>query len=95
MAKRTNTELDASGEALPDEIASMGYEDAIGELEALIERIEQGEIGLEASIAEYRRDVQLLRRCEAVLSVAEAQVKELTLAEVEAAGDDTGSERER
>ena len=75
MAKRTNTERDASGEALPDEIASMGYEDAIGELEALIERIEQGEIGLEASIAEYRRGVQLLRRCEAVLSVADAQVK--------------------
>ena len=95
MAKRTNTERDASGEALPDEIASMGYEDAIGELEALIERIEQGEIGLEASIAEYRRGVQLLRRCEAVLSVAEAQVKELTLADVEAAGDDAGSERER
>lgn len=95
MAKRTNTERDASGEPLPDEIASMGYEEAIAELEGLIERIEQGETGLEASIAEYRRGVQLLRRCEAVLAVAEAQVRELTLAEVEAAGDDAGSERVR
>lgn len=95
MAKRINPEREPAGEPLPDEIASMGYEEAVGELEALIDRIEQGEIGLEASIAEYRRGVQLLRRCEAVLSVAEAQVKELTLAEVESAGDDAGSERER
>ncbi|MGA1392926.1 MAG: exodeoxyribonuclease VII small subunit [Phycisphaerales bacterium] len=80
---------------MPEEIASMGYEEAITALEALIDQIEQGEIGLEASIAEYRRGVQLLRRCEAVLSAAESQVKELTLTEVEAAGEDAGSERER
>ncbi|MFZ9690540.1 MAG: exodeoxyribonuclease VII small subunit [Phycisphaerales bacterium] len=95
MAKRTTSDRGNASEPLPEEIASMGYEEAITALEALIDQIEQGEIGLEASIAEYRRGVQLLRRCEAVLSAAESQVKELTLTEVEAAGEDAGSERER
>ncbi|MGA1057851.1 MAG: exodeoxyribonuclease VII small subunit [Phycisphaerales bacterium] len=95
MAKRTTSDRENAPEPLPEEIASMGYEEAIAALEALIDQIEQGEIGLEASIAEYRRGVQLLRRCEAVLSAAESQVRELTLADVEAAGDDAGTERER
>ncbi len=57
---------------------SLTYEQALGELEALIERIEQGEIGLEQSLAEYRRGAALLKRCRAILETAEQQIDELT-----------------
>ena len=70
--------------ALPEEIAALGYEEALEALEGIIDRIEQGEIGLEKSLEEYRRGVQLVRRCETVLEAAEQQVRELSLAEVEA-----------
>jgi exodeoxyribonuclease VII small subunit len=74
--------------ALPEEIAALGYEEALEALEGIIDRIEQGEIGLEKSLEEYRRGVQLVRRCETVLEAAEQQVRELSLAEVEAHASD-------
>ena len=57
---------------------SLTYEQALGELEALIERIEQGEIGLEQSLTEYRRGAALLKRCRGILETAEQQIDELT-----------------
>lgn len=54
------------------------YEQALGELEALIERIEQGEIGLEQSLTEYRRGAALLKQCRGILETAEQQIEELT-----------------
>ena len=57
---------------------SMSYEQAIGELESLIQRIEQGEVGLEESLAEYRRGAALLKRCRSILDTAQAQIEELT-----------------
>jgi exodeoxyribonuclease VII small subunit len=56
----------------------MSYEQAIGELESLIQRIEQGEVGLEESLAEYRRGAALLKRCRSILETAQAQIEELT-----------------
>ncbi len=56
---------------------SMTYEQALAELEALIERIERGEIGLEESLAEYRRAAALLKRCRAILETAEQQIEQL------------------
>ena len=57
---------------------SLSYEQALGELESLIARIEQGEIGLEESLAEYRRGAALLKRCRGILETAEQQIEELT-----------------
>ncbi len=57
---------------------SLTYEQALGELESLIERIEQGEIGLEESLTEYRRGAALLKRCRGILETAEQQIEELT-----------------
>jgi exodeoxyribonuclease VII small subunit len=70
---------------IPPEIASLGYEDAVASLESIIERIESGEIGLEASLAEYRRGVALVRHCRQILGAAEQQVQLLSLDAIEAA----------
>jgi exodeoxyribonuclease VII small subunit len=56
----------------------LDFERAVEQVEKIIERIESGEIGLEASIAEYERGVALIRRCRQVLERAEQRVDELT-----------------
>ena len=94
MSKARNSPDAASGGEMPPEIAAMTYEQAIESLEAIIDRIEQGEIGLEESIAEYRRGVLLVRRCEAVIGAAEQQVKELSLGEVERLAAEPDARRE-
>lgn len=60
----------------------MSYEEAIAELQAINERIEQGEIGLEESLAEYRRGVALAKRCNAILDTAEQELKKIKPGEV-------------
>lgn len=54
------------------------FEEALEQVEAIIERIESGEIGLERSIAEYERGVAMIRRCREVLAKAEQRVQDLT-----------------
>ena len=41
------------------------------------EKIEQGEIGLEESLNEYRRGVALTKRCHAILDTAEQELKKI------------------
>lgn len=53
------------------------FEDALQQLEDLIEQIEGGEIGLEKSIAEYERGIGLIKRCREILERAELRVEEL------------------
>ena len=65
----------------PADPATLSYEQAVAELEAIIDRIERGEVGLERSISEYRRGTDLLKRCRAILDAAEQQVQELTAGE--------------
>lgn len=60
------------------EAENLTFEQAVERLEAIIRRIESGEIGLEQSIREYEHGVSLLRRCRAILEQAEQRVEELT-----------------
>ncbi|HWB20623.1 MAG TPA: exodeoxyribonuclease VII small subunit [Phycisphaerales bacterium] len=53
----------------------MAFEDALAELEQIIERIEQGEIGLEESLQQRKRGDALIRRCRGILDTAEQELK--------------------
>jgi len=53
-------------------------EQALGKLEALIERMESGELSLEESLASFEQGVTLTRRCHQALEQAEQKVKILT-----------------
>lgn len=57
---------------------NLSYEDAVAQVEAIVEKIESGELGLEASVAEYERAAGLLKRCREVLKKAELRVTELS-----------------
>jgi exodeoxyribonuclease VII small subunit len=74
---------DADDAALDQEVASLRYEEALDRLESIIERVEHGEIGLEETLAEYRRGRALLRRCQSILDVADQEIRRLSLSDLE------------
>ncbi len=59
------------------DVETMTYEAAVAELESIVQEIETGEIGLEASIKLYERGTKLLKRCRSILGVAEQRLEEL------------------
>lgn len=54
------------------------FEASLGELEALVGKMESGELSLEQSLAAFERGVLLSRRCQAALQSAAMRVKALT-----------------
>lgn len=59
-------------------VEELSFEDAIAELEQLVEQIESGEVGLEEALAQYERGAALIQRCRSVLASAEKRIAELT-----------------
>lgn len=66
MAKKT---------AQPKE--NIDFEASLQELEALVERMEQGELSLEQSLKDFERGVALTRACQQALQEAEQKVQVL------------------
>ncbi|MFK7854584.1 MAG: exodeoxyribonuclease VII small subunit [Granulosicoccus sp.] len=54
---------------------STKFEDALSELETIVESLESGEQTLEASLEQFERGVSLSRFCQQSLSEAEQKVK--------------------
>lgn len=54
------------------------FEEAVEQLESIIERIESGEVGLEDAIVEYEEGCELVKRCREILDRAEKRIAELT-----------------
>ncbi len=57
----------------------MSFEAALGELEGIVSRLEQGEVDLEDSIALYERGQSLKAHCETKLKSAEGRLEKLVL----------------
>jgi exodeoxyribonuclease VII small subunit len=57
---------------------NLSFEEAMERLEAIVEKIEAGEVGLEEAIREYEQGMALVRRCKDVLARAEQRVQELS-----------------
>ncbi len=51
------------------------FESALKELEALVEKMEQGDIRLEESLQHFERGIQLTRQCQQALQSAEQKVQ--------------------
>ena len=54
------------------------FEESLSELEALVERMEGGEMSLEESLGAFERGVALTRICQEALQAAEQKVEVLT-----------------
>jgi exodeoxyribonuclease VII small subunit len=57
--------------------AALRYEDALAELERLVQRMEDGQLPLDQLLDNYRRGAELLDACRSRLSAIEQQVKVL------------------
>ena len=53
---------------------NLSFEEALSELEALVDHLEQGDITLEDSLKSFERGVALTRNCQRALSEAEQKV---------------------
>jgi len=53
------------------------FEKALAELEAIVQTMERGELGLDAALEHFERGIALTRRCQAVLAEAEQRVQQL------------------
>ena len=60
------------------DIKDMTFERALKELEAIVGRLERGDVELEESIAIYERGETLRDHCDRLLKQAEAKVEKLT-----------------
>ncbi|MHB1501343.1 MAG: exodeoxyribonuclease VII small subunit [Candidatus Dormibacteria bacterium] len=58
---------------------ALDYEAALGELDAVLGRLEDGKAPLEEAMELYERGVALVRRCSGLLDGAEKRVMELSL----------------
>jgi exodeoxyribonuclease VII small subunit len=61
------------------EIKDMTFERALKELEAIVGKLERGDVDLEESIEIYERGEALRNHCDKLLKAAEAKVEKLTL----------------
>ena len=74
---------------MTDDVDAMTFEQAMAELEAVVTKLESGNVALEESIALYERGARLKARCEKTLREAEEKVAKLTL---DGSGQPVGTE---
>ena|SRR5437588_7441879 len=74
--------------ALLDDVAALGYEQALEQLDSLIERLEKGDIPLDEAISAYERGTKLAQHCAELLDRTEQRVSQLVVG-----GDDSLTER--
>ena len=70
MAKRKTTE--------PQTATTESFEESLTELQSIVSELEDGSLGLEASLARFERGVGLLRTCHVILESAEQKIETLT-----------------
>jgi exodeoxyribonuclease VII small subunit len=62
-----------------DDLENLSFEQAFGELETVVQRLEEGDLSLEEAIHIYERGMLLARRCNDALDAAELQVQQLAV----------------
>ena len=61
-----------------NEIAELGFEDAIKKLTDIVAKIEQGEIKLADSIEQYEKGMALIKHCREILQDAEKKIEKIS-----------------
>lgn len=60
-------------------IAAMTFEQALGELEQIVQDLERGQLDLDAAIKAYERGTQLRAHCDGKLKEAQLRVDKITI----------------
>jgi exodeoxyribonuclease VII small subunit len=67
-------------DAIPEDIARLGFEEAMKELESIVQGLERGQVKLDEAVEKYTRGSFLKRHCEAKLADAKMKVEKITQA---------------
>lgn len=62
-------------------VEALSFEEALGELETIVRRLETGESPLEDSIDAYERGTKLKQHCEKKLRDAQAKIEKISVSE--------------
>lgn len=65
----------------------VSFEDAMSELESLVERMEQGDVPLEESLKSFERGRSLVERCRGILDAAERRIEQMGLDQLQQGGE--------
>jgi exodeoxyribonuclease VII small subunit len=68
-----------TSQTAPNAVETLSFEQALAELEAIVQRLERGDVPLEQSIAIYGRGEALKARCDQLLKQAEVKIEQITL----------------
>lgn len=60
-------------------VAQLSFEEAMTELETIVQRLEEGNLPLENSISVYERGTQLKKHCEEKLREATLKVEKISI----------------
>jgi exodeoxyribonuclease VII small subunit len=63
--------------AEPKPPEELSFEQALEELDALVRKMESGDLGLDEAISAYRRGADLARFCQGRLGAAEQEIRKL------------------
>ncbi len=64
---------------IPADILKLSFEDALSEMEDIVQRLESGEVKLDAAIDAYARGAHLKTHCQAKLKEAQARIDKIVL----------------
>jgi exodeoxyribonuclease VII small subunit len=62
---------------LPKDIAGLSFEDALKELEGIVQQLERGQVKLDEAITAYERGALLKKHCEQKLAEAKMKVEKI------------------
>ena len=68
-----------TGAADKSEVSGLSFEQAVAELEQIVQRLERGDVALDQSIEIYERGEALKKHCEKLLGAAEARIEKIRL----------------
>ncbi|HUY69154.1 MAG TPA: exodeoxyribonuclease VII small subunit [Alphaproteobacteria bacterium] len=68
-----------TGAPLPPDIARLGFEEALAELEKIVRQLEDGKAKLDDAIAAYQRGAQLKQHCETKLREAQMKIEQIAI----------------
>ncbi len=77
-ARKAAKKKASDGAEAENPFAELSFEDALAQLEAIVDRLEEGDLDLADALARFEDGVQLTRHCQAQLEAAERKVEILT-----------------
>ena len=75
--------------------AAIDFEQSLADLQALVERLENGELSLEDSLTAFEKGIRLTRDCQGALTQAEQKVQILLERDGELAAEPFDAEAEQ